>query len=107
MRRDSPNCCAISSGVNPYDSRLCYPASRSGGIEVIATGRDSWIGWTELKKAPIKEVAILNTGRVICDVNADILAVVEAENRVALKYFSEFVFAQVKGANKKRITFMS
>jgi hypothetical protein len=69
---------------------------RTGGIEVVATGRDSWIGWAELKTAPVDEIAIMNTGRVIRDVDADILAVVEAENRVALKQFSEFVFDKVK-----------
>ena len=69
---------------------------QSGGIEVVAKGRDSWVGWVELKTAPVDEVAVMNTGRVIRDVDADILAVVEAENRVALKQFSEFVFDRVK-----------
>lgn len=69
---------------------------RSGGIEIVAEGRDSWVGWAELKTAPVDEVAVINTGRVIRDVNADILAVVEAENRIALKQFSEFVFHRVK-----------
>lgn len=69
---------------------------QSGGIEVVATGRGSWVGWAELKTAPVDEVAVMNTGRVIRDVEADILAVVEAENRVALKQFSEFVFDRVK-----------
>ncbi|MFC1737263.1 endonuclease/exonuclease/phosphatase family protein [Candidatus Hydrogenedentota bacterium] len=69
---------------------------QSGGIEVVAEGRDSWVGWAELKTAPVDEVAVMNTGRVIRDVDADILAVVEAENRVALKQFSEFVFDRVK-----------
>lgn len=68
---------------------------RAGGIEVVANGRGDWIGWAELKTAPVNETAILNTGRVIRDVNADILAVVEAENRVSLKKFTEFVFDQV------------
>jgi endonuclease/exonuclease/phosphatase family metal-dependent hydrolase len=70
---------------------------QSGGIEVVATGRNSWLGWAELKTAPVDEIAVVNTGRVIRDVDADILAVVEAENRVALKQFSEFVFDRVKG----------
>lgn len=68
---------------------------RAGGIEVVADGRADWIGWAELKTAPVDEIAILNTGRVIRDVDADILAVVEAENRVSLKKFTEFVFEQV------------
>lgn len=68
---------------------------QAGGIEVVATGRDSWVGWAELITAPVDEVAVLNTGRVIRDVDADILAVIEAENRIALKQFSELVFARV------------
>ena len=47
---------------------------RTGGIEVVANGRGDWIGWAELKTAPVDEIAVLNTGRVIRDVNADILA---------------------------------
>ena len=68
---------------------------RSGGIEVVADGRNEWIGWAELKTAPVDEVAVLNTGRVIRDVDADILAVVEAEDRVSLKKFASFVFRKV------------
>lgn len=68
---------------------------QSGGIEVVADGRDDWIGWVEHKTAPVNEIAILNTGRVIRDVDADILAVVEAEDRVSLEMFTDFVFRQV------------
>ena len=68
---------------------------QAGGIEVVADGRGDWIGWAELKTAPVDEIAVLNTGRVIRDVNADILAVVEAEDRVSLKRFTQFVFDQV------------
>ncbi|MCU0802208.1 MAG: endonuclease/exonuclease/phosphatase family protein [Rhodobacteraceae bacterium] len=39
----------------------------------------------------------MNTGRVIRDMNADILAVVEAEDRIALKHFSEGVLRAVGG----------
>lgn len=68
---------------------------RAGGIEVVANGRGNWIGWAELKTAPVNEIAILNTGRVIRDVNADILAVIEAEDRISLKKFTQFVFDRV------------
>ena len=68
----------------------------AGGIEVVADGRDSWVGWAELKTGPVNETAVLNTGRVMRDVDADVLAVIEAENRVALKQFTEFVFRKVK-----------
>jgi len=68
---------------------------RNGPIEIVANGRSDWIGWAELKNAPVNEVAILNTGRVIRDVNADILAVIEAEDRVSLKMFTDFVHDEV------------
>lgn len=67
----------------------------AGGVEVVADGRADWIGWVEHKTAPVNETAILNTGRVIRDVDADILAVVEAEDRVSLEMFTSFVFDQV------------
>ena len=65
--------------------------------EIVATGRDDWIGWIELRTEPVDEVAVMNTGRVIRDVDADILAVIEAEDRVALKQFSEIVLEEVGG----------
>lgn len=70
---------------------------RNGDIEVTANGRGDWIGWLELKEGPVNETAVQNTGRVIRDVDADILAVIEAEDRVALKEFSEYVLGYVNG----------
>ncbi|WP_419212594.1 endonuclease/exonuclease/phosphatase family protein [Maribacter sp. X9] len=67
-------------------------------IEIIANGREDWIGWVELKTEPVNEIAILNTGRVIRDVNADILAVVEAENRILLDMFSHITIKTVNGS---------
>jgi len=73
--------------------------SRPRGEALIfkATGRGDWIGWVELKTAPVNEIAITNTGQVLRDVDADILAVIEAEDRVALKQFSDFVLDKVGG----------
>ena len=68
---------------------------KGGGIEVVAEGKAAWIGWAELKTAPVDEIAVHNTGRVIRDVDADILAVVEAENRVLLKTFGHYVVDRV------------
>ncbi|MFO7662583.1 MAG: endonuclease/exonuclease/phosphatase family protein [Chloroflexota bacterium] len=64
---------------------------------LAAAGRDDWLGWAELRTAEINETAILNTGQVIRDVDADILAVIEAENRITLKQFSEYVLEKVGG----------
>ena len=58
---------------------------------VESNGRSNWIGWCELTRATIAETAIENTGRVIASVNADVLSVVEIEDRVALNHFNESV----------------
>lgn len=60
-------------------------------VEVVAEGRSDWIGWVELKTEAVSEIATENTARVIGNVNADILAVVEAENRTSLLRFDEQV----------------
>ncbi len=70
---------------------------RNRPFEFKAGGRNDWVGWAELRTAPVNEIAVMNTGRVIKDVDADILAVVEAENRVALKQFSDLVLEEVGG----------
>ena len=63
---------------------------RSGGnVEVVAAGRSSWIGWVELTRERTNGIAMDNTARVIRDVDADILGVIEAENRIALKHFTD------------------
>ncbi len=72
-------------------------------IEIVANGRDDWIGWVELRREPVDEIAITNTGRVIRDVAADVLAVIEAEDRVALKQFSEIVLDEVQGQPYEQI----
>lgn len=78
-------------------NRMALVARRQTGLEIVADGRDDWIGWVELRKAAVNETAMQNTGRVIRDLNADILAVVEAEDRIALSHFSEQVLGTVGG----------
>ena len=79
------------------------PRDESAAMEIIARGRDDWIGWAELRTEPVDEIAMLNTGRVIRDVDADVLAVIEAENRTALKQFSEIVLHKVEGRPYEQI----
>lgn len=69
----------------------------SGVLEITAEGRADWIGWLELRHAPVNETATRNTGQVIRDIDADILAVVEAEDRIALREFSDTVLKAVQG----------
>jgi endonuclease/exonuclease/phosphatase family metal-dependent hydrolase len=68
---------------------------RDGVPEVVAGGKADWVGWAELKTAPVDAIAVLNTGRVLRDVDAHILAVIEAEDRVSLKTFDQFVLDRV------------
>lgn len=69
------------------------PRDRSKPREIVAKGRDSWIGWVELKTEAVDETAMLLTARVIFDVDADVTALVEAESRPVLKRF-QFLMAQ-------------
>jgi endonuclease/exonuclease/phosphatase family metal-dependent hydrolase len=64
------------------------PQDPTQSVEIIATGRDSWIGWVELATEPTNEIGTRMTAKVIQDVGADILAIVEAEDRPSLVRFN-------------------
>lgn len=63
--------------------------------EVIANGRGDWIGWFELEREPVKETATENIARIIGLLDADVLCVIEAEDRIGLKQFNEEVLKTV------------
>ncbi|SMD17122.1 endonuclease/exonuclease/phosphatase family protein [Rhizobium sp. RU36D] len=69
----------------------------AGGIVFTATGRADWVGSLELRDAPINEHAMRNTARVIKDIGADILGVVEAESRPVLAEFNSDILPAVGG----------
>lgn len=69
---------------------------RADGVAtVVVNGRADWIGWVELKNAPVNQVAVTNTGRIMKLLGADVLAVIEAENRPSLERFSDQVLKSV------------
>ena len=74
-----------------------------GTVEVVANGRLDWIGWLELKTSPVNELATRHTAMVIRDVHADILGVVEAENRISLAAFSRILLQQVGAAPYRQV----
>lgn len=74
----------------------------ASGVEIVADGRGDWIGWLALKTEAVNEIATQMTARVIKDVNADILAVVEAEDRIALTRFNDQLL-KTAGAEYSRI----
>jgi len=63
--------------------------SRDGRVQVVAGGRADWIGWAELTTDRVDELALANTARVLQDVAADIVGVIETESRLALKRFAD------------------
>jgi endonuclease/exonuclease/phosphatase family metal-dependent hydrolase len=64
------------------------PADPAQSIEIIANGRNEWIGWVELAREPTNETGTRMTARVIQEVGADIIAIVEAEDRPSLVRFN-------------------
>lgn len=60
------------------------PRDTSQDVVITAAGRASWIGWVELAREAVDERATRMTAQVIQDVDADVLGVVEAEDRPAL-----------------------
>jgi endonuclease/exonuclease/phosphatase family metal-dependent hydrolase len=64
------------------------------GVEIVATGRGAWIGWLDLVVEPVDEMAIRMTARVINELRAGVLAVVEAEHRPSLVQFNEVMLTK-------------
>ena len=63
--------------------------TKDGRVEVVAHGRGDWIGWVELLRDSPTELALRHTAQVVVDLAPDVLGVVEAESRLALRRFSE------------------
>ena len=70
---------------------------QGGGIEIVADGRADWVGSFELRDEPVDEHAMRNTARVIVDLEADVLGVVEAESRPVLSEFNRLLLPALGG----------
>jgi len=77
--------------------------TKTGLVEIVANGRQDWIGWFDLVKETINRSAIDNTARVIKEINADVLCVIEAESRGTLKDFNDQVIPSIGGAKYKHV----
>jgi endonuclease/exonuclease/phosphatase family metal-dependent hydrolase len=62
---------------------------QGASIQVVAAGRDDWIGWVELKTEAVNQVATQMTARVARDVDADVMALIEVESRIAVLRFND------------------
>lgn len=70
---------------------------RGGGLEITAEGRADWVGSFELRTEPINEHAMRNTARVLKDLEADVLGVVEAKSRPVLHDFNRLILSAIGG----------
>lgn len=64
------------------------PSDRTKSIVIEAKKRKDWIGWVELAKEPTDEKSVRMTAKVVNDLDADIIAIVEAEDRPSLVRFN-------------------
>ncbi len=76
---------------------------RNGPIEVLAAGRADWVGWVELKTTAVEERATENTARVIHELDAEVMTVVEADNRPDLDLFSKSLLPAVGGTPYEQV----
>lgn len=89
LRSDSAALAVLRQVRGRLVRRTGSQAAGTARTEVVATGRGDWVGWVDLVKDRVDELAMTHTARVVADVDADVLAVVEAESRVALKHFTD------------------
>ncbi|ANV99811.1 endonuclease/exonuclease/phosphatase family protein [Bradyrhizobium icense] len=68
-----------------------------GGIQIIANERADWVGSLELREEPIDENSMRNTARVLSELDADVVGVIEAESRPALRDFNKLILPAVEG----------
>ncbi len=71
--------------------------SAQNGVQIIARGRGDWIGWVEPKRTTATELAMRHTAAVVHDLDLDVLGVVEAEHRTALRRFNADLLAPLGG----------
>lgn len=69
------------------------------GPRIVARGRQDWSGWIELRSELVGETATRNTAQVVRDVNADVISLIEVEDRRALRQFSEKLLPEVRSAS--------
>lgn len=52
-------------------------------------GAKEWLGWVELTRRKADDLAVQNTARTISDINADVICLIEVENRPLLQMFHD------------------
>lgn len=76
---------------------------RTGAVTLVAEGRADWVGWIELKTVAVNARATENTARVLDALAADVVTVVEADDRPGLQMFSEALLPAVGGTSYEQV----
>lgn len=66
----------------------------AGKLVLRPAGRADWLGWVELKRSTVNEQATQNTARVVKEVNADVMCVIEVDSRIALNNFNKYLLGK-------------
>lgn len=75
--------------LNEVRGKLFKLPKNKSKAEIIVNGRGDWDGWLELRRHNVNHIAIENTARAVAALSAEVLAVVEAEDRIALQRFND------------------
>jgi endonuclease/exonuclease/phosphatase family metal-dependent hydrolase len=59
------------------------------GKHMTAVGAKEWLGGVELVRTDVRDTAVVNTARVISDVDADLICLIEVEDRNLLQKFHD------------------
>ncbi len=62
--------------------------------KIVAEGRKDWIGSIEFRRDLIQAPAIENTGRIVQELKADVLCLVEVESRPVLRRFNDTILTE-------------
>ena len=72
-----------------YTAAKRHPPGKTVISQIKAKGRGEWTGWIEFDRDVFDSKAVENTGRVISQINPDILCLVEVESRPAIVDFNK------------------
>ena len=75
----------------------------NGPVQVVANGRNDWVGWVDLTVEQVNEVSTRNTAKVVTQVNADVIGLIEAESRPALLRFARDLMPAAGGTPYEHI----
>lgn len=81
--------------INEVREKLYGLRQDGSGVFLKVNGRGEWLGWVELTMQTTNEISLQNTARVVKAVNADILCVIEVDDRIALNRFNEQLLAEL------------